>query len=848
VQSLAFVLLLACAASRTFLGEMPYRLSALRPAAAGPKDPAAGDRPDRTELGRMVYAASLLACAGLWTLGAVLSRRLAIRRGWLLAMIAAFAAWSLVSALHASDRRSALDCWIEQVAILLAGWTALQCCAERRHFALTVAVLAAVAATLAAKGLWQVLVEVPERVADFEMYRLERLRQFGWAAGSPQAQLIEKRLRDPAPFGFFALANLFAALLLVVAAALAGLAADKLAFALCGRREPSAPRKRGEVHLPTLAAGLTVAMALAAVAVLVLTRSRGGILAAAAAAAGGGAVVWFGRRLARHWRKAVLAAGAALLAGLGGVAAYGLRHDRLPTTTMTFRWFYWTASAEIVAENPLWGVGPGNFHQAYLQHRRPAAEEAVKMPHNFIAHALTQFGVPGGAIYLALVACVLAALARPANAPAAPDEKPAHPAEPPPPWRGPLAALVAAVLAGRAAFGPSASPYMLVLDGVLPACVLAACFLAARWAGAPRGGGPGRFSRVALACGLGGFVLHNLVEYGLWVPATAGVFWIAAGACLARAGGGRPRDVSALRWPALAAAAVAVWAACQFLLAPVAARATYAGAVGDDPAAAQAAARADPLDPVAAGDAAKALLAHCPRAGEAPALLARLDDAQRWAEQAASRDPANYAWCRLVGQIAWYRACPDAFVFAWPGQAGEPSADPDALRAVLARDPGNLAAKSDLAAAHYAAGRFAESAALGLELAYELERSAVLRVHLGNALWRAGRGEQALEEWRRAARLAPRTPEARAAMDWMERAVRLNPQEIRLRLDLASMLADAGRGAECAEQLDAAERIEAALVNREVSVQRFSPDELAEIEMLRRRAALLVAGGDADGD
>ena len=76
----------------------------------------------------------------------------------------------------------------------------------------------------------------------------------------------------------------------------------------------------------------------------------------------------------------------------------------------------------------------------------------------------------------------------------------------------------------------------------------------------------------------------------------------------------------------------------------------------------------------------------------------------------------------------------------------------------------------------------------------------------------------------------------------------LNPQEIRLRLDLASMLADAGRGAECAEQLDAAERIEAALVNREVSVQRFSPDELAEIEMLRRRAALLVAGGDADGD
>jgi len=96
--------------------------------------------------------------------------------------------------------------------------------------------------------------------------------------------------------------------------------------------------------------------------------------------------------VARHWRKAVAAALlAALLAATersptaGGATRCPPKHDG--------RWFYWTASAQIVRENPLGSAVelPGRLPGARGRRRRRRSRTPT-----LVAHALTQFGLAGG--------------------------------------------------------------------------------------------------------------------------------------------------------------------------------------------------------------------------------------------------------------------------------------------------------------------------------------------------------------------------------------------------------------------------------------------------------------------
>ncbi len=643
LQTVAAVGLLAIAAARCLVSEVPFRSAQF---------------PDLGELSRVSFAVAILSVAALWALGGALAGTLRIRGAALGVLILAFAAWALASAWNASDRRSALDGWLEQVTLLLVGWLALQLFSEPRRWRLLLAVLAGALVLASAKAFWQVAVEIPERIRDFDLHRAERLAQFGAVEGSIEAQLFENRLRDPTPTGYFAaLANLFASALLMLTAATAGLAADRIAAARARRRAGDASREPGQIDTVLLSGALLAAAALAGAVVLALTRSRGGILAGAAAFAAAVIVVPLRRRLAAHWRRWLLVVAVAFLAGVAAVVAYGLRFDRLPTKTMTFRWYYWTAAAEIVRERPLLGAGPANFDSAYLRHRRPAAEEAVKMPHNVLAHAPAQFGIPGGALYLAILAWMLAAAVRPRGP---------QPDEPPAPrgartvWAALGAVLAAALFARLVLARTLIDANLAVLDALLPAMVLAAGLALGAWAagllgpdGAPRGG----LARPILACGLGAFVLHNMVEFGLWAPATAMLFWLGAGACAAQ-GPGRSWRLTKWRWPVVLAALAAAVAAGAVLARPVCTRSllTLQAREPDSPLPAaerfrlaEQAARSDPLDPLAAMDAAKlALEAAAADPARRAALVGR---AVSWAREATRRDPLDFATHRLLSEV-----------------------------------------------------------------------------------------------------------------------------------------------------------------------------------------------------
>jgi len=788
LQTVAFFLLLACVVARPFMAEMTYEPSSSVKGLFAAEMKADQRQPDRTDLSRSVFAMLTLLSAGLWALGAGLEAvrhrstgvppvsRMGVSpmqdqsvsdispvrqdghgrdaRGthgqdaratggarWLGVLLAAFVVLSAFSVAVASNKRLAMTGWLEQSTLLLAGFLAMQLCRVRWRFVVVLVVLAALAFTMSAKGLWEFFVEAPIKVAQWEENSAEILRRLDVPPDSPQAIAVKSRATESTPAGFIVMANVFASLLGVLLLAVVGLAAAK--FLQARRALPAflATRKRGELPVGVVVASAVAVLAVPLAAVLTLTRSRGGIVSTVLALAAFAVIFRYRNALAARWKKAVLAAGVVFLALLAAVVAFGLTYDRLPTKTMEFRWLYWTASARMIAETPLTGVGAGNFGAAYLTVRDVRGEEAVKNPHNVIVHALAEFGVPAGVAFLGILGVMLVRSARPARGgmgiPATTKRSGdglsasgigddlssstrllygAHNAGETPASRCPpvlawlLVATVPAVGLARAYFSFSSGLGDAVAWVVVFALGVVLAFFALRSLAEP----DADLSPVRIALGVAGaaFVLHDLINFAFFQPATAAVFWLMLGASASRVG---PRGVLRLagvppasgglassndhaqgthnvgetpasRATALRALSVLFLAAAVAVgvvqVLPVARRtaatvdmlhALYDRDVQRALAAAERAAEADAWDPVAAADAAR-LVVHT-AAGPDAARRARA-----FVDQAVARDPRHAKYYLL-------RA----------GVLGEdPAALADWQRAVEL-DPQNMRARIDFA-------------------------------------------------------------------------------------------------------------------------------------------------------
>ncbi|MBN1553811.1 MAG: O-antigen ligase family protein [Phycisphaerae bacterium] len=675
LRGAAVVLTLACVAGRAFIAEMPFRqspiqISEILAAADRPGQPSVG-LVQWTELARALLAVLLLTAGVVWLAAGAIEGKLIVRHGRLAVLIGAFAVWSFISAWRAVDARSAWIAWLEQVSFLSAGFVTLQLCTTRRRLVLIASVLAAVGLALAVKGLMQVGWERDEAARMFELYGPQRLADMGLQPGDPKALAYEHRILSTTPTAYFGLANVLAGGLALMLAAGVGLAVAKALHARhCRRRD--GPMPSGHIRPAFMAAGLTVAAVIPTAIVLALTRSRGGIIATACVLLAATAGLRFRAVLARRWKWSAAVVGLLIALGMAGVVAYGLAKDRLPSKTMSVRWFYWTGSAQIVREHPVWGVGPGNFPRAYLRVRRPEAEEAVKTPHNVIAHAMTQYGLPGGALYLLVLGGVLVLAWKPAagrNDALGTDESPSRNS------RSLLIAggcITAAVLFCRAFFGEADfDPALFLLEGVAPAVVFGAALALERWFGGAVEDLPDasiRAIRIALAAGCAAMALHNLVSFSLWMAGTAGMFWVAGGAAAAM-GDARPTVFRKIAFPAALLGCVGLSTAVVFGVVPVAERlaATRDAAealLQHQPSRAvvhaERAADGDPLDAYAAMNAARFCLAsptdrfRRDATGEPAAMV--------WAREAIRRDDSTGAY-RLAIQVARELNLPGAGAF-----------------------------------------------------------------------------------------------------------------------------------------------------------------------------------------
>ncbi|MDB5289912.1 MAG: lipid core-O-antigen ligase-like enyme [Phycisphaerales bacterium] len=129
------------------------------------------------------------------------------------------------------------------------------------------------------------------------------------------------------------------------------------------------------------------------------------------------AVALLGPYLSRHARAWYAAGVASIALAIAFLVRHGLRAGTLWHESLTFRWHYWIGSFYIFREHWLAGVGWENFGPYYLGRRLPVAAEEIRDPHNFIVRVFVELGAIGGALLIGWMLSLWWDLTRPALPP-----------------------------------------------------------------------------------------------------------------------------------------------------------------------------------------------------------------------------------------------------------------------------------------------------------------------------------------------------------------------------------------------------------------------------------------------
>lgn len=358
-------------------------------------------------------------------------------------------------------------------------------------------VMASLACALGVLGIEQFTIELPATRRAYFANPDEALKSLNLAApaGSRERLLFEQRLQSSEPFATFALANSLAGFL-------APLLIASLAATWQARRDAIAPKWR---WLGPLVGCMPIAVC------LLLTKSRTAYLATAA-----GAIAWFALQPAAlqlfrpRW---FLVGGAILAAAIGiGVAVGALDREVITEAgkSLGYRGQYWIAAAEMTADHPLLGVGPGQFQSEYTRYKAVTASEVVADPHNFLLEIAATAGLPAIAFFI-LIFC-LAWRAYTSEAPCV--ESTLADAR----WviAGGLFGVVLAFPVGLLAYSaPSPTVYLVALPAMLAGLALWHVW-----------GTSGKFDTRIATIGVFVLLVNLLAAGGIGIPSVAGSLWM----------------------------------------------------------------------------------------------------------------------------------------------------------------------------------------------------------------------------------------------------------------------------------------------------------------------------------
>jgi len=460
-------------------------------------------------VGSLVADALLICCAGLGLLAeGTVGRRVA----WPLVALALLASFFVIR--HGASDFS--DMWrgATWIAGAFAGITAAHLARFPAIRTALTASLAAIAGPLVVRGLSEVFHEHPLNVRYFRENREAILQGMGIDPASNSALVFERRVMQVEATGWFRLANVFGSFMVFSMILWAGMLIQAI-------------RSRCSSGVIGASALVGAASALA----LWYAGSKGAFAAAFAGLALLALCAYLSRSTEepRQARVRPLFGAAAVLLPLCAIGAVVLRGIAVPERflgdlSILFRWQYLAGAGRIIAEAPVFGVGPDGFQDAYVQHRLSTAPEEVASAHSMFVDWVAMLGIGGAA--LGAIAIILLWRTR-SNAPNADHDE--HPS-------GRRPALPFILLVAAAGFVPAFVVEQHTLDafGLASRCIGMLLFIVIGLlaSGIIRSGGGGWWT-AGLAIGAIAFFTHAQIEVTMTHPGAMVAGWVLLGVAAA---------------------------------------------------------------------------------------------------------------------------------------------------------------------------------------------------------------------------------------------------------------------------------------------------------------------------
>ncbi|MFQ5590283.1 MAG: O-antigen ligase family protein, partial [Phycisphaerae bacterium] len=453
----------------------------------------------------------------------------------------------VASCLTAGNKRLAINASLDWLCLPVLTIALVQLMYKAWHRRVFLAALLATACVQSAQCFDQYFLSFDDTWEHYQSVREDLWATQGVELDAPQVTLFERRLLAREASGALSHSNIAGSYLV-----LCGFPAVGVLLATW---------RRARDWLGRLAAGgaaLGTGVILSAVP---LTKSLGAMVSAAI-----GVVLWSVLWHARKWTKthrvrAVVLGWGVAAAALGTTLCYGVWRGSFPHSSLTFRWKYWVASYDMIADHALTGVGRENFGRHYLQYKAIESPEEVTNPHNVLVQAAAEWGLPGalGLVVMLIGASVTITSGRrpevDRHSLPTPDKEhdlsetsqpglPHRGADPPAPnwaliW---MVALLLAVTVGRWHLHDTDDPNYLYFITVASGVVWLTAFLCFGGANvsttSPESSEP--VVRAA-AVGLFAFILHDMISFALFVPSAATTAFALLAFCMAGGSGVEPR-------------------------------------------------------------------------------------------------------------------------------------------------------------------------------------------------------------------------------------------------------------------------------------------------------------------
>jgi len=508
---------------------------------------------DVVELGTsLMINLFVFIAVSLWVLHVLLTGKMQWTRTRLNSAAGIFTLLMIVSAFRAPSLLRSIPVMIEWLANILLFYLVIQFAVKQNALRI---LMRAVVACAAVVSLYS-LVQYYHSLEVIAQQLLDSPQEVLQAMGQPESELeaVMGRVLDKRVFATFTNPNSFAGFLLLTIPLSFGMLADT-----CRRRREAALSE---------ASAIFAAVALQLFA-FYLTFSKGGMLclifsALVFAVFAARASI---RRAYNHLcgvKGRLLCMVSVAVLAVAAIAGAYLAASNTPlgsrimagVKSMNVRIGYWKAGAGMIADHPLLGVGLDNFGTRYSEYK-PATASETQRAHNHFIQVAADMGLTGLAAFCLLWGGIIWAvmprrcLSQVANLHELPEHGESRATLLTALGAGIFALLLAASIFGSLdvsenmaawliGYALMAGGWLYILmprRGTSPPSAGAADDAASRTSGiqAGRSGAAyGEFARLGIAVGLAGFLLHNLVDFDMYVPGCSQTAWLfaALGICM----------------------------------------------------------------------------------------------------------------------------------------------------------------------------------------------------------------------------------------------------------------------------------------------------------------------------